>query len=78
MSLPKGYQWEDRTDQSDEELMAYVLDHEGDRRYELMDEWELRHYEGPIIAWVGRREEAELIIRAMHTPWTLEVKDEST
>ena len=74
MSLPKGYQWEFSTFGNDQ-VNAYVIDEEGDEMYHLVDEGELRHYEGGFIAWVRDRAQAELILRAILAPESLEVKD---
>ena len=74
MSLPKGYEWELCTLENDQ-VNAYVIDEEGDERYTLIDEWELRHFEGGHIAWVRDRAQAELILRAILAPESLEVKD---
>ena len=72
--MPKGYEWQLHTLENDQ-VNAYVMDEEGDERYTLIDEWELRHFEGSHIAWVGDRAQAELIVRAILAPHTLAVKD---
>ena len=74
MSLPKGYEWQLHTLENDQ-VNAYVIDEEGDEMYHLVDEGELRHYEGGFIAWVRDRAQAELIVRAILAPHTLAVKD---
>ena len=75
MSLPKGYEWEIRTLENGQ-VNTYAVDEEGDEMYHLVDEGLLRHYEGGFIAWVRDRAQAELILRAILAPHTLEVKGE--
>ena len=78
MSLPKGMKWVENAEVSSGINHAEVWSVNDYQLYEFHGERMLYFFDGRLICCVRNRAQAELIIRVLEAPETLEVKDELT